>query len=138
MADLTLTANVQDSVASSAGANSGIVVSTSIVEAVEITAAIVTGAKGEKGDPGQQGIPGTNGIDGINGTGGNLTTGVPNELPNGVRTVFTVPVTYVLGSLQVFLNGLKESFVSQSSTTTLTFETAPITGDKIELLYRVP
>jgi len=66
------------------------------------------------------------------------TTGIPNELPNGVRTLFTTPTAYTIGSLQVFLNGLKEGFITQTSTTTFTFDTAPITGDSITLVYNQP
>ena len=57
----------------------------------------------------------------------------PVELPNGTRTQFTTPVTYVVGTLAAYLNGLHEHFIVQDSDTTLTFSTAPIPGDVIKL-----
>lgn len=61
----------------------------------------------------------------------------PTESPNGSRTVFTVPETYIAGTLTVFLNGLHETYVSETTTTTFTFEDAPHTGDIITLNYAV-
>lgn len=93
-----------------------------------------TGQTGATGATGAQGLPGTNGT---NGTNGNVwALGVPTESPNGVRTVFTVPAAYITGGLAVFLNGLRETFVTESSTTTFTFSSAPFTGDTITLFYR--
>lgn len=61
----------------------------------------------------------------------------PTESPNGSRTVFTVPEEYISGTLTVFLNGLHETYVSETTTTTFTFEDAPHTGDLITLNYAV-
>lgn len=92
---------------------------------------IATGVVAPAGPQGIQGPIGTGG------SGGNTwQSGIPNELPNGVRTLFTVPATYVAGSLQVFLNGLRETYISEASTTTFNFSTAPITSDIITLFYR--
>lgn len=63
-------------------------------------------------------------------------TGIPVETPNSVRTLFTVPSVYIAGSLQVTLNGLRESFITESSTTTFSFSSAPIASDIITLFYR--
>jgi Tol biopolymer transport system component len=61
----------------------------------------------------------------------------PSESPDGTRTVFTVPETYISGTLAVFLNGLHETYVSETTSTTFTFEDAPHTGDVITLNYAV-
>ena len=61
----------------------------------------------------------------------------PVESPDGSTTTFTVPDTYLSGSLTVYLNGLAEYFVTETTTTTFTFDTAPISGDDIKLQYAV-
>jgi hypothetical protein len=61
----------------------------------------------------------------------------PSESPDGSRTVFTVPETYISGTLAVFLNGLHETHVSETTSTTFTFEDAPHTGDTITLSYAI-
>ena len=61
----------------------------------------------------------------------------PSESPDGSRTAFTVPETYITGTLSVFLNGLHETHVSETTSTTFTFEDAPHTGDVITLNYAV-
>ena len=61
----------------------------------------------------------------------------PTESPDGSRTVFTVPETYISGTLAVFLNGLHETYVSETTSTTFTFEDAPLAGDVITLSYAV-
>ena len=61
----------------------------------------------------------------------------PDESPDGTRTVFTVPETYLSGTLAVFLNGLHETYVSETTSTTFTFEDAPHTSDVITLSYAI-
>lgn len=62
---------------------------------------------------------------------------LPSESPDGTRTTFTVPEEYISGTLAVFLNGLHETHVSETTSTTFTFEDAPHTGDTITLIYAV-
>lgn len=81
---------------------------------------------------GPQGPQGATGASG----GTVWSIGVPAEAPNGSRTVFTTPSAYVASGLMVYLNGLRETNVSETTATTFTFSTAPITGDIISLFYR--
>lgn len=61
----------------------------------------------------------------------------PTESPDGTRKTFTVPEAYISGTLAVYLNGLHETYVSETTSTTFTFEDAPQTGDVITLSYAV-
>ena len=83
------------------------------------------------------GVPGPPGPSGGGSGGGapRYTYIDPVQDPNGVRTVFTVPFPYVLGSLAVYLNGLQENYVSQLTTTTFSFDTAPISTDTIKVEF---
>lgn len=83
----------------------------------------VGGPKGDKGDPGTAKVRKFN--------------IAPLELPDGVRTAFTVPNTYAAGSLQVSLNGLIEGFIAETTSSVFTFENAPIVSDIIRLSYDV-
>lgn len=61
--------------------------------------------------------------------------------PNSIATVFTVPDTYISGSLIVYLNGMRQKSgggndYTETSGTTFTFGSAPLTGDVIILDYR--
>ncbi len=61
----------------------------------------------------------------------------PSETPDGSRVEFTVPDEYLTGSIQVFLNGQAETYFSETSSTTITFDTAPLTGDVIRFSYAI-
>lgn len=82
---------------------------------------------------GLQGPTGT----GSGGPGQQWAIGTPTESPNGSRTTFTVP-SYASGSLTVYLNGLRESHFTATSSTSITFADAPLSGDEISLFYRAP
>lgn len=57
--------------------------------------------------------------------------------PDGSTVVFTTPDDYATATLTVYLNGLEEYYVSETSANTFTFDTAPLTGDTIEVSYVV-
>lgn len=59
----------------------------------------------------------------------------PSTVPNGSTTVFTTPAEYASGSLTVFVNGLQETNVSETTTSTFTFDTAPSATDEIRVSY---
>lgn len=66
---------------------------------------------------------------------GSYFTGWPLETPNGSRTLFTLPASYMAGSLEVILNGIPQSSSSFTETSptdgTFTFDTAPVATDFI-------
>ncbi len=83
------------------------------------------------------GVPGPPGPAGPAGSGGqSWVSAAASETPDGVRRTFTTPSAYLPGDLIVYLNGLRESYVSQDGPTSFTFSEAPISGDQITLLYR--
>lgn len=59
---------------------------------------------------------------------------------NGSNTVFTTARAYVAGSLEVYVNGLKQGTAHVTETTpssgTFTLDTAPATGDIVEVAYQ--
>jgi len=61
----------------------------------------------------------------------------PLEEPDGTRLNFTVPDVYVFGSLSIYLNGLNQDGVLETSNTTFAFDAAPETDDIIRLEYKV-
>lgn len=102
------------------------------------------GPTGPKGDTGPQGLQGLQGIKGDKGdigptgpagSGDVWKNDTVIEVPDGVRTVFTTS-TYVPGYISVFLNGLRETFFTEISTTEFQFETAPWPGDSIAVFIR--
>lgn len=82
---------------------------------------------------GQQGIPGPYG------SGGSPRRVYQDavETPDGARTIFTVPATYLATSLSVYLNGLQEFYVEEVSSTTFSFDTAPLGTDIIQLEFNL-
>ncbi len=57
---------------------------------------------------------------------------------NGVNRVFSTSSAYVAGEIEVYLNGLKEVFFTESSDTTITLDEAPKNNgftDRIEATY---
>jgi hypothetical protein len=66
---------------------------------------------------------------------------VANEIPtgsiNGSNTAFNLANTPVTGSVQVYLNGVKQKPTTDYTiaTATITFVTAPSTGDYVEVIY---
>jgi hypothetical protein len=66
---------------------------------------------------------------------------IPVESANGSLTVFTLPSshTYIAGTLVVAVNGqqlTKTDDWSETTSSTFTFVTPPLSGDKIRLMYR--
>lgn len=62
---------------------------------------------------------------------------VPTPSPDGSTTVFTMPDIYQTGSLSVYINGAFEEYVTELTSTTFSFNTAPLTGDLITGSYMV-
>jgi hypothetical protein len=63
----------------------------------------------------------------------------PTGTVNGSNTVFTTAATYVSGKISVYVNGIRQKKTTdytESSTTTITFTTAPSTGDVILVDYQ--
>lgn len=61
----------------------------------------------------------------------------PVESPNGVRRSFTTPSGYLPGTLKVFLNGLRERWITETTANTFEFDVAPVAQDFIDIEYRV-
>lgn len=82
----------------------------------------------------------------VSGTGGDLTASnfVFNETPsgavNGSNTVFTLANTPTTGTVRVYLRGLRRKLTTEYtiSGSTITFVTAPLTGDFIIVDYMKP
>lgn len=76
------------------------------------------------------------------GAGINIVTGeVPTGSINGSNLVFTLASTYNTGSTMVYLNGIRcELGLDYTETTghTITFSTAPSTGDDLRVDYVIP
>jgi hypothetical protein len=62
---------------------------------------------------------------------------VPTGSVNGVNVTFTLANTPVTGSVQVFLNGVRQKLTTDYTiaTGTITFVTAPYTGDDVTVVY---
>jgi hypothetical protein len=62
---------------------------------------------------------------------------VPAGAVNGANTAFTLANTPVTGSVQVFVNGVRQKYTTDYTvaTGTITFVTAPFTGDYIDVVY---
>lgn len=59
-------------------------------------------------------------------------------LVNGINTVFSASVSFDPGSIEVYVNGIKERYFSLVSDTTIQLQNAPKTtgySDFIELVY---
>jgi len=68
-------------------------------------------------------------------TAGTVKKATVTPAADGSTTVFTVPDTYVTNTLLVFVNGVVESQITETSGTTFTFATPPLTGDDIHVFY---
>jgi hypothetical protein len=73
------------------------------------------------------------------GGGGGGTTPIVGEVPsgtkNGINTVFTVGAAFAAGTTAVYLNGIRITQYTESSSTTITFDDAPLSGDSITIDY---
>lgn len=75
------------------------------------------------------------------GTNSIITDEVPTGTVNGTNTSFTAARAYIAGSLQVFINGVKQSRTTHFTETTpssgtFTMSDAPLTGDNIVINYQ--
>ena len=59
------------------------------------------------------------------------------ETPNGVNMIFTTSSNYISGSLTVYLNGLRERYITELDTNRFTFTQAPRIGFLIDVEYAV-
>ena len=127
MADIEITGDVRGGAGSSQVSAAGTSVVTTIIPGTIVSATVVTGGQGEQGPQGPAGVAGAS-------VKGNVS---PDESPDGELTVFTVPESYIAGSLIVFLNGLAEANFTETTSETFTFDTAPEVGDIIKLAYSI-
>ena len=69
-----------------------------------------------------------------------VTRETPGGLVNGANATFTLAATPLAGSEEVFLNGILQEPAAGNdytiSTNTITYLTAPLTGDRIRVNYR--
>lgn len=75
------------------------------------------------------------------GTNSLITDETPTGTVNGSNTSFTTARAYIAGSLEVYVNGLKQYRTTDitettPSTGTFTFLTAPLTGDVVRVNYQ--
>ena len=77
----------------------------------------------------------TPGVPGPPGSGTGVLGEIPTGLVNGSNTVFTTSQTYRSASTAVYLNGLREFHYTETSSTTITFSTAPGSGDDVRIDY---
>lgn len=83
-------------------------------------------------------LPGPPGPRGPGGTGSQIVGETPTGVKNGTNTVFTVAQPYQTGSVAVHRNGLREHLsigYSETTTTQITFTTAPMSDDDILVDY---
>jgi hypothetical protein len=79
--------------------------------------------------------PGPPGIAGPPGEGEPIFGETPAGTINGTNVVFTAAAEFRPNSTAVYVNGLREHHYSESSSTTITLEDAPVTGDDIRIDY---
>lgn len=77
----------------------------------------------------------------ISGSNSTLSDEVPTGAVNGTNKLYTTARAYVSGSLEVWINGIKQQrgvhFVETSNTAgTFTMDEAPITGDNVLVAYQ--
>jgi hypothetical protein len=63
------------------------------------------------------------------------TNVTPTPTPDGTTTTFTLPESYLSGSLWVSQNGLVAYDVTELSATTFSFSVAPFVGENIRATY---
>lgn len=68
---------------------------------------------------------------------GGVSGETPSGTVNGSNTAFTLAATPATGSVKVYLNGLRQTLTTDYtvSGSTITFVTAPLTGDIIRVDY---
>lgn len=96
----------------------------------------IKGPPGPEGPQGPQGPPGA-----AEGTANFVCGETPVGLINGVNRVYTVSATYVDGTLEVYLNGLRQRETAdydELGGTTFQFVIAPFSTDSISVDYVKP
>lgn len=68
---------------------------------------------------------------------GRVTGETPIGTVNGSNAVFTTTYDFIVGTTAVYRNGLRESYYTETAPNTLTFSSAPLSSDKIEVDYAV-
>jgi hypothetical protein len=76
-------------------------------------------------------------IGGPSGGSSTLTKEPAVESPDGVNMIFTTSSVYITGSLTVYLNGLRERYITELGTNQFTFTQAPRIGFLIDVEYVV-
>lgn len=92
------------------------------VEVTESVVAVIT----VEGPPGAPGPPGSGVI---------IYGSEPGGVKDGANTVFTTAHPYRPGTIAVFLNGLREHYYSETSSTTITFDDPPGPADLVTVDY---
>lgn len=92
------------------------------VSVVEEIVAVIT----VEGPPGERGLPGT---------GVPVVGQIPAGAVDGVNTVFTTAQLYRTNTIAVYLNGLRESHFTETTSTSITLGSPPLAGDEIIVDY---
>lgn len=81
-----------------------------------------------------------------NSTGGDPVTvtgfdwrhSAPSQTPDGIISTFTLPTTYVAGSVCGFLNGqyFGQTYITENGDTTVSLSWTPDQGDELEFMYK--
>lgn len=75
----------------------------------------------------------------VGGTSERNTNEEPTGLVNGTNLIFTTSEPFISGSVEVFLNGMKQDLTThytESGASQITFVTAPQTGDSVRISYQ--
>lgn len=67
-----------------------------------------------------------------------ITHETPTPAPDGIITVFTVANAYIAGTLQVFLDGIrqiKDTDYTETTSTTFTMIVVPEAGENLRIAY---
>ncbi len=70
------------------------------------------------------------------GSGGTLFSENPSGTIDGFNKNFTTSFDYISGTLMVFLNGLRESNITETGLDSFSFSTAPASGSNIVVTYQ--
>lgn len=72
------------------------------------------------------------------GSGGNAAEGISSEVligvVDGVNKTFTTSKTYYAGSIQIYINGLREKNFTETSSTTIALDEAPLSNGFIDVV----
>lgn len=82
-------------------------------------------------------IAGAQGVPGAPGTSSMVLGETPTGVVDGVNATFTAAAAFQTGGTALYLNGLREQFYTETTATTVTFDTAPIVGDLVTIDYLI-